>query len=287
MPGVLQEGDQRVRIMLGEVVRDLGFAAQFHGGRQAAQRVDREAALEMRGQLPPDARDRLVKGFVARHVGEQQGLGAEVAGQRREGRHLRRAGVEMKHRLVVAVQVQHELGVHRQPLQQALEGLGFAGRLPGVQQAGAGRADDARIGLGVVAELRLDDRDQGGRQVLEMPVEIGAGGQVEATAGRALQVLGQADGVGHRHQHDLAVDGACRVQQLQPLAQRLGDEHGRDLVGMQGGLQIGLVARCAAAEVQAAQPACRAGAGAGQFVDLGSHGDGAVQPRGVRAPGSA
>jgi hypothetical protein len=243
MAGVLQEGQQRVGILLGQRLRHLGLAAQLHGGGQAAQRVDGEAAAEVRGQLPPDARDGLVEGLVARHLGHQQRLRAQPGGQRREGRGLRRGRVDVHDGLVVAVQVQHEVGIDRQALQQPLQRLGGVGRLPGLQQRRAGRADGAGVGLAVRPQLCRQLRDQVCGQMLEAAVEVQARGKVEAAEGTALQVL----------------------------RQRLRDEHGRHLVGMQRRLQVGLAAGHAAAEMQAAQAVGGAGAGGRQVVDQRSH----------------
>ena len=88
---------------------EVRVAAQLHRGRDAGRR-NRELLLKMLIQIPPQAAARLVERLAAGLVGQQRSVRAEDGRQRRDRLGQRRAGVDVQHRLVVAMQIEHDVG---------------------------------------------------------------------------------------------------------------------------------------------------------------------------------
>ena len=105
-----------------------------------------------------------------------------------------------------------------------------------------------------------------------MPVEILAAGQGEAAERPAEHALAESDRIGHRHQHDFAVDAVAHLEIGEETAQVMGDQHPGRLIGVQRGLDHGLAPCPAVAEMQAVQLAVRAGRRGGEWMSFGSHG---------------
>ena len=98
-------------------------------------------------------------------------------------------------------------------------------------------------------------------------VEIHAVGEIEAADGIAHHALGQADGIGGGHEHDLALDPALGLEGFQALAQVVRHDHAGDLVGMERGLDVDLRAGAFRAEALDGQRQARPG-GEGRKGDL-------------------
>lgn len=108
--------DDRLSVVSGEVVIDVSLSAQLQGYRLAAV-IERETVAEGLPKPFPNQREALVERLSA-GVGRQHArLGAEVACQWLEHRPCRRGGIEMFHRIEIAMQVEHEVGMAGQPLQ--------------------------------------------------------------------------------------------------------------------------------------------------------------------------
>ena len=84
-------------------------------------------------------------------------------------------------------------------------------------------------------------------------------GEIEAADGAAQHALGQADRIGGRHQHDLALDPALGLERPQSLAQVMRHDHAGDLVGMERRLDVDARARAFRAEAMDGQREVRAG----------------------------
>ena len=100
-----------------------------------------------------------------------------------------------------------------------------------------------------------------GGKVGVVAVEVLAGIELKAPHGLVQQALRCAYRVGHRHQHDLALDLAGRVQPLQQRAQVVGGQHAGQFFSVQTGLDVNLQTRAGLAKVKAAQRLVRAQAG--------------------------
>ena len=77
-------------------------------------------------------------------------------------------------------------------------------------------------------------------QFREVTIEILAAGELEATLMGGLEHLGDPDRIGHRHQLDYSAQAALFFKFLQAALEFDGDAHPRQLVGMQGRLDVGL-----------------------------------------------
>ena len=155
-----------------------------------------------------------------------------------------RQGVEVQHGVVVAMQIQHQIGIHRQPDQNRMQGFHAGLRLERRNRLLQGRTDGAYVQCGIVTGLETLLK-----QPLQRPVEqadaaqavvVLAGGKVEAPDMPVEQVLPQPQRVAHGHQHDLRLHAPLRLEPLQPLEQVVRHQRARQLVGMQAGLDVDL-----------------------------------------------
>jgi hypothetical protein len=179
-----------------------------------------------------------------------------------------RRGVEVHHGVVVAVQVEHHVGVDGQSQQMGAQLLQLAAlRLLG-QRLVQRRAQAPQVlGRRVAQAHQLGGAR---RQIGVKAVEVLPRGQLVAPLHAAPDLLRQADRVAGRQQHDLAAQPALRLQLGEPAAQLLRHQHGRDLVGVQAGLQQ-RAAAAAGAEMQARDLPGDADAGAAQGVVVDLH----------------
>jgi hypothetical protein len=67
----------------------------------------------------------------------------------------------------------------------------------------------------------------------------------------SISLLVEADGVGHRHQDDLAAQPALGLQRAQALFEVPGHQHAGQFVGVQRGLDVDLAPAVGRAEVEA------------------------------------
>jgi hypothetical protein len=246
---ILQQG---LGIRLGQVVAHVVLAAQFHRDRHAGRR-NRDLGAEVLGQVPPQATAGFIEGLAARFARQQQGVRAHQVRQRLHRFGQRFAGIHVQHRFVIAMQVEHDVGVDRHRQQDFLEQAGAGVRLPAFQRGERMRADQGDVGLGILAQLAFERLLEVGRDVFIGAIEIHAGRQIVAAEGRAVNRLRQADRVGGRHQDDLSLDPALGIEPVQFLAQEMGDQHGRHLIGMQRGLDVDLLAASGPAVVERGQ----------------------------------
>jgi hypothetical protein len=218
----------------------------------------------MRGQVPPQAAAGFVERLFAGGQGQQQGVRPQVGRQRGHRVGQRRAGVNMQHRLIVAMQIEHDVGVDRHGQQGLFERVGVGRRDPGGDRVARMGAHQGHVGGGVVGEQATQGLFQVFGHMLVSAVEIHAGGQVEAAEGRALDRLRQADRIGGRDQHDLAADLARLFQRLELGAQELRHQHAWHFIGMQGALYIDFFAGTRGAVVKTGQRRRHAAAGGGE-----------------------
>jgi hypothetical protein len=237
---------------LRQVVAHVVLAAQFDRDRHAGRR-NRDLGAEVLGQVPPQATARFIEGLAARFARQQQGVRAHQVRQRLHRFGQRFAAIHVQHRFVIAMQVEHDVGVDRHRQQDFLEQAGAGVRLPAFQRGERMRADQGDVGLGILAQLAFERLLEVGRDVFIGAVEIHAGRQIVAAEGRAVNRLRQADRVGGRHQDDLSLDPALGIEPVQFLAQEMGDQHGRHLIGMQRGLDVDLLATSGRAVVERGQ----------------------------------
>ena len=103
----------------------------------------------------------------------------------------------------------------------------------------------AMLALGVGAQTITDQLGHRCAEFDERAVEVLAAAQFEAAHVAALQVLIEADGVGHRHQFDHALQLALVFEFSQTLLQFPGRAHARQFVGVQAGLDVDLASASA------------------------------------------
>ena len=126
-------------------------------------------------------------------------------------------------------------------------------RWPGCQLATESRAwarSSATLASAPLPSLPSSDAFRSWRHVFVGAIKIGAGRQVEAAERRAVDRLRQAERIGGRHQHDLALHLVLRFQRRQFGAQELRHQYARHLVGVQRGLDIDFLAAAGRAELK-------------------------------------
>jgi hypothetical protein len=146
----------------------------------------------------------------------------------------------MHHAFAVAMQVQHDVGVMGQGEQGLAHALQLGGGLPLGQVLGHGGAHRAHVGGSIGAQLALDGRQHFFAEVRVVAVEVLRAVELKAAHGLVVQALGQAYGVGDRHQHHLTGELARRLGRFQQRAQVVGGEHAGQFLSMQAGLDVDL-----------------------------------------------
>ncbi len=147
----------------------------------------------------------------------------------------------MHHGVVVAMQVEHHVGVERQALQREPLRFELGARLLLVERLAHRRAHGQQVLRRVLAQPALDARHHQRGQVVEVAVEVLHGVQLEAAEMVAEHVLGQADRIRHRHHHDFVAQPPGRLERREMAAQQGRDEHAGQFVGMQRRLDIDLL----------------------------------------------
>lgn len=134
---------------------------------------------------------------------------------------------------VVAMQIEDKIGAERHMQELSLQTVG------------------SRIIIEVFDQRRpIDNGDQ-----RKIPVEVGAGAEVETTLQFAEMRLRGPDRVGLRHDGDVACDRAFAFRLPQPLCEEMQKRRSRQLVGMKPSLDIDLRRlRIAARKPQHRQP---------------------------------
>ena len=97
-----------------------------------------------------------------------------------------------------------------------------------------------QVGPGIVIEVVLDQRRHQRREVGPVAVEVAATAERIAAHVAAVEGLGEADGIGRRHDHDLAQDVASGVRRVEQAHEVVQHQHARGLVRMERGLEVGL-----------------------------------------------
>ena len=194
-------------------------------------------------QVQPGLAARLVEGMAAGLLGQQQGLRAHQRGQRTAPLRQRGQGVEVDDASVLAVQIQHEVGVQRQAEQGALQVFGRGADLGGGVRAQQGGADQGGVGSRVAAQPGRHRGGHGRRQVGIGPVEVHAVRQAEPPVQPTHHALLQADRVRHRDNDDLAPDAPGVRMGLQQPDQVPRRQHPRHLVRVETGLDVNLGSR--------------------------------------------
>jgi hypothetical protein len=148
--------------------------------------------------------------------------------------------IEMEQGLAVAMQVKDEIGIMGKACQrQALAGkLRCCRHLRQALPDGPAHRGDVR--RRIAAELPAHPVGQPLEQIGPAAVEIAASAGVVTPGKGGIHHLAAADGIGDRHDDDLALDRADLIGLVQQADQVMLDQHRRNLVGMEGGLQIGL-----------------------------------------------
>lgn len=170
----------------------------------------------------------------------------------------------MHRRLVVAMQVEDDIGVERQAEQGLAQLADLVHRPVAVQRREQRRTHQRHILPGVAGQPAGKGGGGRGGEVGVVPVEIAVAGKRETADVIIQHRLRQADRIGARHQHDLAADRAGRVQRVETPDQVMGGQHARQLVGVQPSLDIGLGPGARRAVAVGGHAAAGSGGGGGQ-----------------------
>ena len=156
----------------------------------------------------------------------------------------------MQHRLIVRVQVEHDVGVVRQRRQRVAQGGDLAPRLHRRQRRGHRRPHRPDVRRGIPAQPSLQLRHEHRGEIGIVAVEIARRVRLVAAAQIALHLLRQPDRVGDRHQHHLAGDLPARRR----LPSRPASVRSTSIPGNSSacspGLQVGLRPGAGHAEAQ-------------------------------------
>ncbi|MFT3974613.1 MAG: hypothetical protein QM699_14510 [Amaricoccus sp.] len=156
--------------------------------------------------------------------------------------------------LVVGVQIEHDVGVERQPEQGAAQDVELRGRCACRERGRHCRADRRDVRAGVGPEPPGHRVARRWRQIGVAAIEVGGGAGLDPAAKVALDLLGEPDRIGDRH-HDHLARHLRRGQVLRQPAQH---QHPGQLVGMETGLQVYLRPGAGRAEAQHLDVARRA-----------------------------
>ncbi|MNP36618.1 hypothetical protein D3C76_1300200 [compost metagenome] len=147
------------------------------------------------------------------------------------------------------MQVQHHIGIAGMLHQQATQAVELRGRRWQVGEGIAhGAADQGDVGVSIVAQLTFQSLRHVIGEFREIAIEILPAGELEATLMGGLEHLRDSDRIGHGHQLDHCAQAPLLFQRLQAALEFDGDAHPRQLVGMQGGLDVGLARPAAKTE---------------------------------------
>jgi len=226
------------------------------------------------GEARPRGREGFVEGAAARIGGQQDGaaaqLGRDVGGQRPvvgDQEQIDEGGV-------VAMQVEDQVGVEREARQrqaQAVQGVARRAARQVLGHRGANRGDVLGLRVAQPGPDGLGDRRE---EIRPVAVEIAAAGELVASDVLRTDELAQTEGIGVGHHDDLAEDLARRLGRIEPAQEVLDGQHGRHLVGVQRGLEIGLGAGAgrAVAVNQDLAPGAGGGVLQGQAFAVTRHG---------------
>ena len=192
-PMALQAAEQRPGGGLGERVRDGGLAPELHRPGQAGRR-DRVLRKPL-GEPGEGRRERLVEGAAARVLGEQDRAAAELGGDVPRQGPVLRDQEQVYERLVVAVQVEHQIGIDGLAGQDLAQGIQLRERRQfghRFEQGGADRRHVGRPRPGPLA-ARFPGRRAGGPPLCK--AVRGRAARRRRESGRALS---QAGGHGAR-----------------------------------------------------------------------------------------
>ncbi|MNQ85180.1 hypothetical protein D3C85_1003330 [compost metagenome] len=275
-----EEPENGLAIGLGLIDAGVSHAAQFQGGRQVGRwnRCRRERP----GQAQPWRRTGFIERAAAGVFTQQRHAGLQT---RRQGLPLRpvlRQRVDVDGRVEIAMQVEGDVGVAGMAQQQAVHGFQLRWRCrQAVEDLAHGLANQRDVGLGIAAEAITDQRGHRRTEFDERAVEILAAAQLETPHVAALQVLVEANGIGHRHQFDHTLQLSLLFKFGQAFLQLPGRAHARQFVGVQAGLDVHLAR--ARAITKHAEGALAAQVAPGQFVVDALHG-GTPDVRTARSP---
>ena len=147
---------------------------------------------------------------------------------------------------MIAVQVEHDIGIAGERRERLLHRRELGRGLDRVDVHPQRRTDHIDDGVAVVGfdvvELRLDIGCYAREKIRIAAIEVFARPRFEAPDAAMEQLLGQADRVGDRHQHDLATDAARGLGAIEQRDQVMHDEHAGQFVRVKTRLQIGLLA---------------------------------------------
>jgi hypothetical protein len=147
-----------------------------------------------------------------------------------------------------------------------LRGRRLAGE--GVAQAGT---DQFKVVLCIVVQLAFDRVADFFAEVDEPAIEILSTLEVVTAQRHIHQHLLEADRVGHRHEDDFAAQAAGGFKLRQALFEMPGDQHARQFVGMQRGLNVHLALGLLWAEVETVNLPCGPRQRGQQVMDLVAH----------------
>jgi len=155
----------------------------------------------------------------------------------------------VQQRLVVAVQIEHDVGVDRHPKQRLFQHLRCVLRLPPFDGGACRRTDRGHVRGRIQPEPAGQRIFQFVGDVAEGAVEIGTGAEVEAPEWRAVHDLRQPDRIRGGYQDHFAADASLAIEPFEFAPQDVRDEHRGHLVRVQRCLDIDLAAAARAAVV--------------------------------------
>lgn len=157
--------------------------------------------------------------------------------------------VQMNRRIKITMQIEGDVGIAGMAQQQTMQRFQLRGRgRQLIEHLAHGSANQRNVGLGISTQTLTDQRPDRRTEFDEGAVEVLAAAQLEAAHVRALQVLIEADRVGHRHQFDHALQTALLFQLIETLLEFPRGAHARQFIGVQAGLDVNLAGARAVAK---------------------------------------
>ena len=235
----LQEAVEAARILAGQLVIDVGLAAELDGRGEDGRR-HRIVRPDFLLQPVPGQEEGLVERGRAEIVAQQHRRRADLGGQVLGARPEHVGGVDVHQRDVVAMQVEHEIGIVGEAHQLAPQLGILADRIDLIDGLAQRLAHDRDVGVRVFAELALHLGGETLGQIGPAAIEVDAAAEIVAAGEGGVDDLARADRIGDRHHDDLALDLAARGGVVEQADQVMRRQHARNLVGVERGLQIGL-----------------------------------------------